>query len=244
MQIIPAIDIINGKCVRLTEGDYGRMTEYTSSPLELAKMYEFNGIERLHLVDLDGARAGSVQNWKVAEEIAANTNLVIDFGGGVKTREEVGRIIEIGISLVTVGSIAAKSEEVFLSWIEEFGADRFLLGADVRDEQIMVGGWTEKMEISLIPFIEKYLGCGIKSVFCTDVSKDGKLEGPSVELYQKIISRVPTLKLIASGGVSSISDLNTLQEIGCDGVIIGKAIYENKISIQELYNFIIKTGKI
>ena len=242
MQIIPAIDIINGKCVRLTEGDYKRMTEYASSPLELAKMYEFNGIERLHLVDLDGAKAGSVKNWKVAEEIAAQTNLVVDFGGGVKTKDEVSRIIDLGISLVTVGSIAAKSQDVFISWIDEFGADRFLLGADVRDEQIMVGGWTEKMEISLIPFIEKYHTLGITSVFCTDVSKDGKLEGPSVELYQKIISRIPTLKLIASGGVSSINDLESLHEIGCDGVIIGKAIYENKISIKELCSFIIKMG--
>lgn len=242
MQIIPAIDIINGKCVRLTEGDYSRITEYAYTPLELAKMYELNGIERLHLVDLDGAKAGSVKNWKVVEEIAANTKLIVDFGGGVKTREEVNRIIDLGISLVTVGSMAAKREDIFLSWIDEFGADRFLLGADVRDEQIMVAGWTEKMEISLIPFIQKYLAMGITSVFCTDVSKDGKLEGPSVQLYQKIIKNIPTLKLIASGGVSSLNDLQALYDIGCDGVIIGKAIYEDKISIKELCNFIIKMG--
>jgi phosphoribosylformimino-5-aminoimidazole carboxamide ribotide isomerase len=243
MQIIPAIDIINGKCVRLTEGDYTRMTEYTSSPLELAKMYEANGIERLHLVDLDGAKAGAVQNWKVAEEISSQTKLIVDFGGGVKTKVDVHRIIDLGISYVTVGSIAAKNQDAFFEWIEEFGANRFFLGADVRDEMIMVSGWTETSAISLIPFLEKYYGQGISSVFCTDVSKDGKLEGPSIELYRKIISHFPEMKLIASGGVSSMVDLDTLAEIGCSGVIIGKAIYEHKISIKQLTDFIIKRGK-
>jgi phosphoribosylformimino-5-aminoimidazole carboxamide ribotide isomerase len=243
MQIIPAIDIINGKCVRLTEGDYTRMTEYTSSPLELAKMYEANGIERLHLVDLDGAKKSAVQNWKVAEEISAQTKLIVDFGGGVKTKEDVCRIIDLGISYVTVGSIAAKNQDTFFQWIEEFGPNRFFLGADVRDEMIMVSGWTEKSSVSLIPFLEKYSELGISSVFCTDVSKDGKLEGPSVELYKKIISHFPAMKLIASGGVSSLIDLDILAEIGCSGVIIGKAIYEHKISIKELTDFIIKTGK-
>jgi phosphoribosylformimino-5-aminoimidazole carboxamide ribotide isomerase len=243
MQIIPAIDIINGKCVRLTEGDYTRMTEYTSSPLELAKMYEANGIERLHLVDLDGAKAGAVQNWQVAEEISSQTKLIVDFGGGVKTKEDVHRIIDLGISYVTVGSIAVKNQDAFLDWILEFGANRFLLGADVRDELIMVSGWTEKSTLSLIPFLEKYCEQGISSVFCTDVSKDGKLEGPSVELYKKIITHFSEMKLIASGGVSSMIDLDTLAEIGCSGVIIGKAIYEHKISIKELTDFIIKTGK-
>ena len=240
MQIIPAIDIINGKCVRLTEGDYDRMTEYTSSPLDLAKMYEANGIERLHLVDLDGAKEGTVQNWKVAEEISKNTNLKIDFGGGVKTRAEVERIINLGIAYVTVGSIAAKNEILFTEWISEFGANRFLLGADVRDEQIMVSGWTEKLNISIIPFLEKYHAKGIESVFCTDISKDGKLEGPSTELYKKIKSSIPTLNLIASGGVSNMEDLIQLNEIGCHGVIIGKAIYENRISIKQLTDFIVK----
>jgi phosphoribosylformimino-5-aminoimidazole carboxamide ribotide isomerase len=243
MQIIPAIDIINGKCVRLTEGDYSRMTEYTSSPLELAKMYEANGIERLHLVDLDGAKVGAAQNWKVAEEISSQTKLIVDFGGGVKTKEDVHRIIDLGISYVTVGSIAVKNQDAFLDWILEFGANRFLLGADVRDELIMVSGWTEKSTVSLIPFLEKYFEKGILSVFCTDVSKDGKLEGPSIELYRKIITHFPEMKLIASGGVSSVVDLDTLAEIGCSGVIIGKAIYEHKISIKELTDFIIKTGK-
>jgi phosphoribosylformimino-5-aminoimidazole carboxamide ribotide isomerase len=219
------------------------MTEYTSSPLELAKMYEANGIERLHLVDLDGAKAGAVQNWQVAEEISSQTKLIVDFGGGVKTKEDVHRIINLGISYVTVGSIAVKNQDAFLDWILEFGANRFLLGADVRDELIMVSGWTEKSTLSLIPFLEKYCEQGISSVFCTDVSKDGKLEGPSVELYKKIITHFPEMKLIASGGVSSMIDLDTLAEIGCSGVIIGKAIYEHKISIKELTDFIIKTGK-
>ncbi len=243
MQIIPAIDIINGKCVRLTEGDYTRITEYTASPLELAKMYEANGIERLHLVDLDGAKAGAVQNWKVAEEISAQTKMIVDFGGGVKTKEDVHRIIDLGISFVTVGSIAVKNPAEFCDWMLEFGAERFLLGADVRDELIMVSGWTEKSTVSLIPFLEKYSELGISSVFCTDVSKDGKLEGPSIELYQKIIFQLPAINLIASGGVSAMNDLYELAEIGCSGVIIGKAIYENKISIKELTDFIIKTGK-
>ena len=240
MQIIPAIDIINGKCVRLTEGDYSRMTEYAGSPLELAKKYEANGILRLHLVDLDGAKAGAVQNWTVAQQIAEQTKLIIDFGGGVKSRDEVNRIIDLGISYVTVGSIAAKNEALFIQWLEEFGSDRFLLGADVRDEQIMVNGWLEKMDISILPFLDKYHQLGIHSVFCTDVSKDGKLEGPSIELYNKIKSHIPTLNLIASGGVTSVEDLYALEEVGCSGVIIGKAIYENKISIEQLCDYMLK----
>jgi phosphoribosylformimino-5-aminoimidazole carboxamide ribotide isomerase len=237
MQIIPAIDLIDGKCVRLTEGDYAQKTEYGSSPLELAKMYEDIGIVRLHLVDLDGAKAGSVQNWKIAEQISSATSLKIDFGGGVKTREEVIRILEMGIDLVTVGSIAAKQPETFQLWLEEFGANKFLLGADVRDECIMVGGWLEKSSISLIPYLQDYYAKGIQSVFCTDVSKDGRLEGPASILYEKIKSHLPKLHLIASGGVSCIEDLFELKRIGCNGVIIGKAIYENRISLQQLSEF-------
>lgn len=238
MQIIPAIDLIDGKCVRLTEGDYSQKTEYGTSPLELAKMYEDMGIVRLHLVDLDGAKAGSVKNWKVAEEISSGTSLKIDFGGGVKTREEVIRIIDLGIDLVTVGSIAAKQPELFQLWLEEFGANQFMLGADVRDEFIMVGGWIEKSSISLIPYLQDYVSKGIQSVFCTDVSKDGRLEGPATELYLKIKKQIPEIHLIASGGVSCMDDLYALKEAGCDGVIIGKAIYEKRISLQELSDFI------
>lgn len=238
MQIIPAIDLIDGKCVRLTEGDYAQKTEYRASPLELAKVYEQMGIERLHLVDLDGAKKGAVVNWHIAEEISTQTKLSIDFGGGVKTRDEVLRIIDLGIDFVTIGSVAAKQPAVFSEWLNEFGAERFLLGADVRDEKIMVGGWLEKSEISLLPYLNDYFAKGIKSVFCTDISRDGKLTGPATELYKKIKSEIPHLFLIASGGVSCMNDLDELENAGCNGVIIGKAIYENKISLDELTSFI------
>ncbi len=237
MQIIPAIDIIDGKCVRLTEGDYLQKTAYSSSPLEMAKIYEANGITRLHLVDLDGAKAGNVTNWKVAEEISAHTNLIVDFGGGVKTVEEVERIIALGISYVTVGSIAVKNPEVFKEWIAVFGPERFMLGADVKDEMIMVSGWFEASGLQLIPFIESYMALGIRNIFCTDISKDGRLEGPSTALYAKIKQQFPDLFLIASGGVAVMDDLYDLATAGCDGAIIGKAIYENRISIESLKAF-------
>jgi phosphoribosylformimino-5-aminoimidazole carboxamide ribotide isomerase len=237
MQIIPAIDIIDGKCVRLTEGDYTQKTSYSSSPLEMAKLYEANGITRLHLVDLDGAKAGKVTNWKVAESIAAHTNLIMDFGGGVKTREEAERIMDLGIAYVTVGSIAVKNPETFKEWISVFGPDRFMLGADVKDEMIMVSGWFEASGLQLIPFIESYMALGIRNVFCTDISKDGRLEGPSTALYTKIKKHFPELFLIASGGVAVMDDLHDLVEAGCDGAIIGKAIYENRISIESLKAF-------
>ncbi len=237
MQIIPAIDIIDGKCVRLTEGDYHQKTEYSASPLEMAKIYEQNGISRLHLVDLDGAKTGKVTNWKVAEEIAANTNLVIDFGGGVKTREEVEKIFDMGIAYTTVGSMAVKSPEVFKEWIAVFGPHRFMLGADVKDEMIMVSGWFEQSTIHLLPFIASYMEMGISNVFCTDISKDGRLEGPSTALYAKIKKQFPALFLIASGGVAVMDDLHELELAGCDGAIIGKAIYENRISIESLKAF-------
>jgi phosphoribosylformimino-5-aminoimidazole carboxamide ribotide isomerase len=237
MQIIPAIDIIDGKCVRLTEGDYQQKTEYSSSPLEMAKIYEANGITRLHLVDLDGAKSGKVTNWKVAEDIATQTNLVVDFGGGVKTGEEVERIIAMGIEYVTVGSIAAKQPEVFREWITSFGPSRFMLGADVKDEIIMISGWFEQSTIQLLPFLASYMELGIRNVFCTDISKDGRLEGPSTALYAKIKQHFPDLFLIASGGVAVMDDLYDLETAGCDGAIIGKAIYENRISIESLKAF-------
>ena len=237
MQIIPAIDIIDGKCVRLTEGDYLQKTAYSSSPLEMAKIYEANGITRLHLVDLDGAKAGNVTNWKVAEEISAQTDLIVDFGGGVKTVEEVERIIALGISYVTVGSIAVKNPEVFKEWIAVFGPERFMLGADVKDDMIMVSGWFEASGLQLIPFIESYMALGIRNIFCTDISKDGRLEGPSTALYAKIKQQFPDLFLIASGGVAVMDDLYDLATAGCDGAIIGKAIYENRISIESLKAF-------
>lgn len=238
MEIIPAIDLINGKCVRLTEGDYSRKTEYALSPLEIAKQYQDHGIKRLHLVDLDGAKQGKVVNWQIAEQLALHTDLVIDFGGGVKTAAEVERIIDFGIEYVVVGSVAAKQPELFADWIVRFGPNRFMLGADVRNEMIMVSGWLEKSSLSLMPFLETQINQGISNVFCTDISKDGKLEGPAVDLYRKIKLAFPAFNLIASGGVSSMDDIHALAKAGCNGVIIGKAIYEGRISIQDLEAYI------
>ena len=241
MEIIPAIDIIGGKCVRLTEGDYASKTEYETGPLEMAKMYASFGFKRVHLVDLDGAKLGKVVNWKVSEEIAKQTSLSIDFGGGVKTETEVEKILELGIDYVTVGSIAAKDPETFIRWIKKFGGDKFLLGADVRNNKIMTGGWLEETEIDIFDFIESYVQQGLVNIFCTDISKDGKLMGPSFSLYSEIIERFPTIKLIASGGVSSIDDLIELRKIGCAGAIVGKAIYENKITLEALASFNLQT---
>jgi phosphoribosylformimino-5-aminoimidazole carboxamide ribotide isomerase len=234
MTIIPAIDIIDGKCVRLTQGDYSQKTVYNEHPLEVAKQFQDAGFTRLHLVDLDGAKAGAIKNWKVLEAIAGKTKLVIDFGGGIKTEKDVNIVFECGSALATVGSIAVKDEKTFTSWLESYGADKFLLGADVKDEKIAVAGWLETTDIWIYDFIEKYIEKGVQQIFCTDVSKDGKLEGPSIDLYKNIVTKFPSLHFIASGGVSSIDDVDELQEIGCKGVIIGKAIYEGKVKLSEL----------
>jgi phosphoribosylformimino-5-aminoimidazole carboxamide ribotide isomerase len=237
MQIIPAIDIIDGKCVRLTQGDYAQKTIYNQNPLEVAKAFEDAGIKRLHLVDLDGAKAGAVKNWKVLESIALNTKLVIDFGGGIKTDQDVALVFERGASLATIGSIAVANPALFLSWVSMYGADRFFLGADVKDNFIAVNGWMHTSTTSIDTFIGDYLAKGISNIFCTDVSKDGRLEGPSTELYQSLIISFPSLKLVASGGVSSLQDLEELDRIGCSGAIVGKAIYENRISLSALQQF-------
>jgi phosphoribosylformimino-5-aminoimidazole carboxamide ribotide isomerase len=234
MEIIPAIDIIDGKCVRLTQGDYNQKKVYNEHPLEVAKEFEDAGVKRLHLVDLDGAKAGAVKNWKVLEAIAGRTSLVIDFGGGIKTEKDVGIVFGSGAALATIGSIAVKDEETFSSWLTKFGAEKFLLGADVKKEKITVSGWLEQTEIWVYDFIEGYMQKGMKQVFCTDVSKDGALEGPSTGLYKSIIQKFPELHFIASGGVSSVDDVYQLQEIGCSGVIIGKAIYEGRIQLPQL----------
>ncbi|HTM92731.1 MAG TPA: 1-(5-phosphoribosyl)-5-[(5-phosphoribosylamino)methylideneamino]imidazole-4-carboxamide isomerase [Flavisolibacter sp.] len=236
--IIPAIDIIDGKCVRLTHGDYSQKKIYNEHPLEVAKEFEDAGIRRLHLVDLDGAKAGAVKNWKVLEGIAGKTSLVIDFGGGIKSEKDVQIVFDSGAALATVGSIAVKDEETFSKWLEKFTAEKFLLGADVKNEKITVSGWTEQTEIWIYDFIEKYVQKGMKQIFCTDVSKDGALEGPSTELYKNIVEKFPELHFIASGGVSSIDDVYKLQEVGCKGVIIGKAIYEGRIQLPELKAFL------
>ena len=234
MRIIPAIDIIDGKCVRLEQGDYSKISLYHKEPLEVAKKFEDAGLERLHLVDLDGARTGSVKNWKVLEKIAGKTSLSIDFGGGIKAEEDVEIVFDSGAALASVGSVAVRNETEFVRWLLRYGADRFLLGADVKREKITISGWQEETKIWIYDFVQKYLDHGIKEIFCTDVAKDGKLEGPAIELYKNIIMKFPKLYLIASGGVSSVKDLEELGEIGCKGAIVGKAIYEDRISLDDL----------
>jgi phosphoribosylformimino-5-aminoimidazole carboxamide ribotide isomerase len=234
IEIIPAIDIIDGKCVRLTEGDYNTKKIYNENPLEVAMAFEDAGLKRLHLVDLDGAKAGAVKNWKVLETIAGKTSMIIDFGGGIKSPLDVQVVLGSGATLVTVGSIAVKDEATFSSMLNEYAATRFLLGADVKNEKITVGGWLETTDIIIYDFIQKHIDKGIEQIFCTDVSKDGKLEGPSIELYKNIIQKFPSLHFIASGGVSSMDDVHELAAIGCRGVIIGKAIYEGRVTIKEL----------
>ncbi len=234
LEIIPAIDIIDGKCVRLTKGDYDQKKIYNENPVEVAKQFEDAGLKRLHLVDLDGAKEGRVRNWKVLESIAGKTSLVIDFGGGIKTEKDVTIVFDSGAALATVGSVAVKNEMDFLNWITIFGPDNFFLGADVKNEKIAVNAWSETTEIWVYDFIQKYMEHGIKQIFCTDTSKDGMLEGPSIDLYKTIVQQFPALHFIASGGVSSMKDLEELKKIGCRGVIVGKAIYENRISLNDL----------
>lgn len=238
MEIIPAIDIIEGKCVRLTEGDFSQKKIYNEDPLEVAMQFEDAGLQRLHLVDLDGAKAGAVQNWKVLETLAGKTRLGIDFGGGITTEKDLRIVFNSGAMLATVGSIAVKNEEELVRWFQQFGAGKFLLGADVKKEKIAINGWQQTTEIWIYDFIKKFIDYGITKLFCTDVSKDGKMEGPSTNLYQSIIEKFPDLHFIASGGVSSLKDLDDLQNAGCKGVIIGKAIYENRIQLTELKKFI------
>ncbi|HEV8282841.1 MAG TPA: 1-(5-phosphoribosyl)-5-[(5-phosphoribosylamino)methylideneamino]imidazole-4-carboxamide isomerase [Chitinophagaceae bacterium] len=232
--IIPAIDIIDGKCVRLEQGDYNKVSLYHKEPLEVAKKFEDAGLKRLHLVDLDGAKAGRVKNWKVLETIAGKTSLVIDFGGGIKTEKDVEIVFNSGAAMATVGSIAVKDKEQFIKWLRKLGADKFLLGADVKSEKIAISGWQETTDIWIYDFIQKWIDQGVKQIFCTDVSKDGKLEGPAIDLYKNIASKFSDLYLIASGGVSSVNDLEKLKEVGCKAAIVGKAIYEEKIVLSEL----------
>ncbi len=237
MQIIPAIDIIEGKCVRLTQGNYAHKKVYYDQPLEVAMRFEDYGLSRLHLVDLDGAKEGAVKNWKVLEKIAGKTKLVIDFGGGIKTEKDLEIVFNSGAALATIGSLAVKDEKTFSEWLLQYKPERFLLGADVKQEKITVGGWLESTDIWVYDFIEKYREKGVTQIFCTDVAKDGLLQGPATALYKSILSKFTGLQLIASGGVSSIQDLDDLRNAGCSGAIVGKAIYENKISLEELKGF-------
>lgn len=238
IEIIPAIDIIDGKCVRLTQGDYSQKTIYNENPLEVAKEYEAIGIKRLHLVDLDGAKKGEVANLKVLENISAQTKLVIDFGGGIKNDKSIENIFNAGAAMATIGSLAVKQPEVLFNWVKKYGTDKIMLGADVKNEKIAIGGWLETTDINIYDFIKINFFKGITNIFCTDISKDGLLQGPSTELYKKLMEEIPGLKLIASGGVSEMKDVLKLEKIGCRGVIVGKAIYEGRITIDELKNYI------
>lgn len=234
MQIIPAIDIINGKCVRLTKGDYSKQKIYNENPLEAAKTFEHAGLQRLHIVDLDGAKAGGIQNLKVLEAIASGTKLEIDFGGGIKTIDDASSVFNAGAAMVTLGSLAVKNPGIVEEWIMEFGADKILIGADVLDEKIKISGWLEDGGVDIFTFIGNMLAIGVQDIFCTDISKDGVMQGPSIDLYKKIIKKFPSINLIGSGGVSKIEDVILLKEIGCKGVIIGKAVYEEKITLLQL----------
>jgi phosphoribosylformimino-5-aminoimidazole carboxamide ribotide isomerase len=237
IDIIPAIDLIGGKCVRLTWGDYSSKTEY-GDPLDLALQFEDHGVRRLHLVDLDGAKAGKIVNYRILEKIASKTGLVIDAGGGIKTNEDLRKIFESGAAMATGGSIAVKEPEVFEEWIVEYGPEKIILGSDFSEGRIAVSGWTEATGEELLPFIRKWTGKGIIKTICTDISKDGVLQGTSVKVYREILEQFPDLYLVASGGVASLDDVDLLMEAGVPGVIIGKAIYEGRIGLKELENFI------
>ena len=238
MQIIPAIDLIGGKCVRLRQGDYSSKKEYHDDPLEMAKRFEGAGIQRLHLVDLDGAKAKKIVNADVLQRISSGTSLEVDFGGGIQSDEEIEKAFEFGAKQVTGGSIAVKNPEIFQAWIKTYGSEKIILGADAKNKKIAVGGWEETTSVDLIPFIKDYVAKGISYVICTDVAKDGLLQGPSMDLYKEILEEIPGVKLIASGGVSSVKDLEELEKIGVYGTIVGKAYYEGRVSLEELGAFI------
>lgn len=259
MRIIPAIDIIEGKCVRLSKGDYDTKKVYNENPLEVAKQFEDCGVQYLHLVDLDGAKSKHIVNHAILDEIASKTNLKIDFGGGLKTDEDIKIAFESGARQITGGSIAVKNQEVFLSWLREYGPEKIILGADVKNGTIAISGWLEESEQQLYPFVKKYQSKGIKYVICTDVSKDGMLQGPAFELYRELLKATQKnqtyitdsgvmdepatgIHLIASGGISGIDDLEKLDALDCEGAILGKAIYEERITMKDLENYILKHG--
>ena len=237
IEIIPAIDVIEGKCVRLSQGDFARKKIYHENPLDAAKEFESFGLKRLHVVDLDGAKLGKVTNLKVLETIAANTNLTIDFGGGIKTGEDIQSIFDAGAAMASVGSVAVKDAEKFFGWLEKYGGEKILLGADVKNGKLAINGWQTETDLEILPFLKSYFARGVRQVFCTDISKDGLLEGSANDLYAEILRDIPELKLIASGGVSKIEDIFELEKIGCAGVIVGKAIYEGKIKVGETMKY-------
>ncbi len=239
MRIIPAIDIIEGKCVRLSKGDYNTKKIYNENPLEVAKSFQDHGIEHLHLVDLDGAKSEHIVNHKILEQIASKTDLKVDFGGGLKSDKDLEIAFESGANQITGGSIAVKDPEIFQNWLQKYGSDKIILGADAKNRKIAVSGWLEDSDKEIIPFIQNYEEKGAKYVICTDISKDGMLEGPSFDLYEEILSETQNIYLIASGGISEFDELPKLAELGCEGVIIGKAIYENRISLKQLEEYIL-----
>jgi phosphoribosylformimino-5-aminoimidazole carboxamide ribotide isomerase len=238
MEIIPAIDLIDGKCVRLTQGDYQQKKEYSSNPLEMAQRFADYGIRRLHLVDLDGAKQRTVVNLRVLEQIATHTTLAVDFGGGVQSDEDLRRVFEAGAQQVTGGSIAVRQPEVFLGWLNQYGADKIILGADARDRLVAISGWQEKSTLDVVDFIRDYAQQGVRHVICTDVAKDGLLQGPSFALYDEITQQVPSVHLIASGGITTVDDLRQLKANGLHGAIIGKALYEGTLSLTDLAEFL------
>ena len=238
IELIPAIDIIDGKCVRLTQGDYATKKVYNEDPLEVAKMFEGNGIRRLHVVDLDGAREGRIINYRILERIATRTSLIIDFGGGLKQEDDLEIAFESGAQMVTGGSIAVKNPEMFTSWISKFGSEKIILGADAKEKKIAISGWEETTSQELIPFIKGYYDKGITKVICTDIARDGMLQGPAIDLYKEMLAKFPDLYLMASGGVSKMDDIVALDEAGVPGVIFGKALYEGHITLQDLRIFL------
>ena len=237
IELIPAIDIIGGQCVRLTKGDYDQKTVYRNSPAEVAKEFEQIGFKRLHVVDLDGAKSKHIVNEQVLKAITAETNLVVDFGGGIKTDADIEKAFSAGASMVTIGSIAVTDPDRFMGWLEKYGASRIILGADVRNGKISINGWKEDSGEALLPFMKKYIDAGVRNVLCTEISKDGTLAGPAIDLYKEMMATYPELHLIASGGVSSIDDIKALEAAGIPAVIFGKAIYEGKINLKELWDW-------
>ena len=237
IELIPAIDIIEGQCVRLTKGDYDQKTVYRDSPAEVAKEFEEIGFKRLHVVDLDGAKSKHIVNSEVLRRITTDTQLIVDFGGGIKTDEDIEKAFTAGASMVTIGSIAVTNPDLFMGWLEKYGAERIILGADVRHGKVSINGWKEDSSEDLLPFLKKYVDAGVKNVLCTEISKDGTLTGPAIELYQSMMTAYPELHLIASGGVSSIDDIKALEAAGIPAVVFGKAIYEGKINLSELWDW-------
>ena len=234
MELIPAIDIIDGKCVRLSQGDYSSKKVYSENPVDMAKRFEDYGLRRLHVVDLDGAASSHIVNYRVLEQIAVQTSLVIDFGGGIKSSKDIDIAFESGAAMVTIGSVAVKQPQLMTDWIGKYGAEKVILGADAKDRRIAVSGWKEDSKLELLPFLSDYINKGIKKVLCTDISRDGMLQGPSIALYKEIMETFPNLELIASGGVSSIDDIYRLEEAGVPAVVFGKALYEGRIKLEQL----------